>query len=270
MAWDGTAWQTLAAELDAWLGQGRLATFWWRDDDAGRPDPGFERLLALASGLTLPLGLAVVPAWLTPEAADAIRATPASLFVLQHGFAHVNHETEIQPGEQKVRPAECGMARPLPAVLEGVAQGGSSLRTALGSRFLPVFVPPWNRIAPTVSAGLPRMGYRTISAFGPRLAAEPVPGLRQVNCHADPILWREGKRFAGVGATLERLRAHLAARREGRADPSEPTGILSHHRDLDPVGWAFLEELLGRLRAHPAVTFPPLPSLLVSKGLPST
>ncbi len=267
--WDDPAWVALAGELDAWLHQGCQVSFWWRDDDAGRSDPAFERLVALAADLALPLGLAVVPAWLTPEVAEAIRSLPASVVVLQHGFAHVNHETEIQPGEHKVRPTEYGTARPVHVALKELAQGGACLRAAFESRFLPVLVPPWNRIGSAVVASLPRAGYRSLSAFGPRAAAEPAPGLLQVNCHADPIHWRGGKRFAGVGATLERLRAHLAARREGRADPGEPTGILTHHRDLDPVCWAFLEELLDRLRTHPAVTFPSLPSQLVAQPLAS-
>ncbi|MCI0372506.1 MAG: polysaccharide deacetylase family protein [candidate division NC10 bacterium] len=260
--WDEPAWQAFAAELDAWVSQGRQASLWWRDDDAGQPGPAFDRLLSFAADVALPLGLAVVPAWLAPEVAERIRAAPGPLVVLQHGFAHANHETEIQPGAPKLRPAECGSARPPQAVLEELAEGGARLQAAFGSRFLPVFVPPWNRIARAVFAGLPRLGYRALSAFGPRAVAEPVPGLLQVNCHADPIVWREGKRFAGASATLERLRAHLAARREGQADPSEPTGLLTHHRDMDPMFWAFLEELLGRLRSHPAVAFPPLPSLL--------
>ena len=266
-AWDEPAWQAFAAELDAWVSQGRQASFWWRDDDAGRPGPALERLVSLAADVALPLGLAVVPAQLTPEVTGAIRAAPGPVVVLQHGFAHANHETAIPPGQQKLRPAECGTARPAQAVLAELAEGGTGLKTAFGSRFLPVFVPPWNRIAPAVSAGLPRLGYRALSAFGPRAVAEPVPGLLQVNCHADPIVWREDKRFAGASATLERLRAHLAARREGHADPSEPTGLLTHHRDMDPMCWAFLEELLGRLRTHPAVTFPPLPSLLAAPRL---
>jgi hypothetical protein len=267
--WDDPAWFALAQELDAWLHRGRQVSFWWRDDDAGRPDPAFDRLLALAADLALPLGLAVVPAWLTPQVAEAIRSMPASVVVLQHGFAHVNHETEIQPGERKVRPSECGTARPAQVALEELAEGGACLRAALGGRFLPVLVPPWNRTGSAVVASLPRAGYGTLSAFGPRAAAEAVPGLLQVNCHADPILWREGKRFAGPRATLERLGAHLSARREGRADPDEPTGLLTHHRDLDPMCWAFLEALLDRLRSHPAVTFPPLPRLLLSPPLPS-
>jgi len=262
--WDEPAWHAFAAELDAWLSQGRRASFWWRDDDAGQPSSAFTRVLSLAVDLSLPLGVAVVPAWLSPEVAEAIRAAPAAVAVLQHGFAHANHETGNQPGQRKARPAECGSARPSQAVLEEVVEGGARLGVAFGGRFLPVFVPPWNRIAPEVLDGLPRVGHRGLSTFGPRAAPEPVPGLLQVNCHADPIVWREGKRFAGAGATLERLRAHLFARRAGHADPSEPTGLLTHHRDMDPTFWAFLEELLGRLQTHPAVTFPPVPSLLVT------
>jgi hypothetical protein len=266
-AWDEPAWKAFAAELDAWESRGRQAAFWWRDDDAGPAAPALGRLLALAADLALPLGVAVVPAWLTPEVAAAVHAASGQVVVFQHGFAHLNHETANPSGERKVRPAECGPARPAPAVLEEVAKGRAALTAAFGSRFLPVLVPPWNRIGPAVLAGLPGAGYRAISAFGPRAGAEPVPGLLQVNCHADPIAWRGGKRFAGASATLERLRTHLSARRERQADPAEPTGLLTHHRDMDPLCWAFIEQLLGRLRAHPAVTFPPLPSLLAARPM---
>ncbi len=265
-AWDDSAWRALAEELDAWRGQGRRASLWWRDDDAGRSDPALQRLLSFAGSAGVPLGLAVVPAWLSAETAEVLRAAPQAVAVLQHGFAHTSYERQIQPGERKVRPAECGWARAAQEVLAEVAEGAAALRAHLASRFLPVFVPPWNRIAPAVIAGLPRIGHRGLSAFGPRAAAEPSPGLLQVNCHADPILWREGKRFAGAAPTLDRLRAHLAARREHQVDPAEPTGLLTHHRDMDPAGWSFLEELLNRLRAHPGVAFPPLPSLLTAEG----
>ncbi len=270
-AWDDAAWGSFTEELDAWRREGRRASFWWRDDDAGLPHPALTDLLSLATTLGLPLGLAVVPAWLSAEVMEGLRAAPEAVVVLQHGFAHVNHEREIQPGERKVRPAECGAARPAREVLAEIAQGAARLRAHFAGRFLPVFVPPWNRIAPEVIAGLPGAGYRGLSAFRPRPVAEPAPGLLQVNCHVDPTLWREGKRFAGAAATLETLRAHLAARRQLQLDPAEPTGLLTHHRDLDAAGWAFLPELLSHLQTHPAVVFPPLTSLLPSEGVtPST
>ncbi|HEV8308263.1 MAG TPA: polysaccharide deacetylase family protein [Methylomirabilota bacterium] len=261
-AWDDGAWQRLAAELDAWHRDGREASLWWRDDDAGRPHPGFDRLLALAGRTGIPLGLAVVPAWLIPEVAAAIRGAPGSVAVLQHGWAHANHETVAPPGERKVRPAECGAARPPEVVLAEVTAGRADLAAAFGARWLPVFVPPWNRIAPAVLQGLSRAGCRALSAFGRRHPGDPAPELRRLNCHADPIVWREAKRFAGAAATLDGLRAHLADRRRGRADANEATGLLTHHRDMDEAFWEFLAEWLGRVAAHPGATFPPLPALL--------
>jgi hypothetical protein len=83
-----------------------------------------------------------------------------------------------------------------------------------------------------------------------------------LNAHVDPIQWRRDKGFGGAAWMLDQITAHLADRRLGRVDAAEPTGVLTHHRDLAPAAWACLEELLGRLRAHPAVDFPPLDRLL--------
>jgi hypothetical protein len=58
------------------------------------------------------------------------------------------------------------------------------------------------------------------------------------------------------------MRAHLAARRTGVADPGEPTGLLTHHRDMDEPLWEFLAELLPRLANHPAVRFRPVGAAL--------
>jgi len=261
-AWDEVAWATFADELDAWCAAGRIATFWWRDDDAGTPHPGLERLLALAGRRRIPLGVAAVPAWLEPEVATALAGAPAAVAVLQHGWAHANHETSPPPGERKVRPAECGAARPADVVLAELTGGWARLRATFGPRALPVLVPPWNRIAPAVVAGLPAAGYRALSAFGGGDAGAGTLALRRLDCHADPIVWREGRRFAGAAATLERLRGHLVARREGRADPAEATGLLTHHRDMGPDFWTFVDEWLARLAAHPAARFPPVGSLI--------
>jgi len=76
------------------------------------------------------------------------------------------------------------------------------------------------------------------------------------------VLWREGKAFAGGAATLDRLRGHLADRRTGRADPDEPTGLLTHHRDMTPAFWAFVEEWVLRLCRHPAAAFPAISDLV--------
>jgi hypothetical protein len=261
-SWDETAWSAFADELAAWRAAGRPAAFWWRDDDAGPSDGHLGRLIGLAEKTGVPLGLAVVPAWLEPGVAAAVRAAPAAVAVLQHGWAHVNHEPVRAPGTGRLRQAECGDARPAAVALAEIAQGWQRLAETYADRALPVFVPPWNRVAPAVRTALPGLGYRALSAFGPRDGAGPVAGLGILNCHVDPVVWREGRRFAGATATLDRLRGELTARRRGQIDPAEPIGLLTHHRVMTPDQWTFLEEWLERLRRHPAATFPAIPDLM--------
>src|SRR5262249_14101068 len=136
------------------------------------------------------------------------------------------------------------------------------LAALVPDRLRPALVPPWNRIAPAVRAALPDRGYRVLSTFGPRARAQMESGLRVLNSHVDPIQWRMDRRFGGAAWALDQVTAHLVARREARIDPTEPTGLLTHHRDLSAPAWAWLDEMLGRLAAHPAVAFPPLDRLL--------
>jgi hypothetical protein len=257
--WDDAAWERLAAELDRWPPRG--ATFWWRDDDAGAAGPAFDHLLALAAVHAAPLALAVVPAWLDEAVAAAIREAAPGLLVFQHGYAHRNHEPPAPDGTRG-HPAELGATRPLDTALAELAAGRARLAGLVPARLRAALVPPWNRIAPAIRAALPGAGYRVLSTFGPRPAAAVGSAFAMLNCHVDPILWRAGKRFAGAAWTLDQVTAHLAARRGATVDPTEPTGLLTHHRDLPPPAWACLDELLGRLRTHPAVAFPSLDRLL--------
>jgi predicted deacetylase len=266
-AWDEPAWAALRAELDRW-GPG-AATLWWRDDDAGGPDAAFDRLLAVADAHAAPIALAVVPAWLDESVAAAIRTGPAGLRVVQHGYAHRNHEPPAPDGTRG-KPAELGAARPAAAALAELAAGWARLAELVPTRLRPVLVPPWNRIAAGIREALPAAGYRVLSTFGPRQTPAPHARLREINAHVDPIQWRAGKRFGGAAWTLDQLRHHLAARRAGHVDPAEPSGLLTHHRDLTPPGWACLDTLLGHLRAHPGASFPPLDLVLDGDARPTS
>jgi predicted deacetylase len=257
--WDAAAWAELRAELDRW--RPGAATCWWRDDDAGAADPALDRLLALAAAHATPITLAVVPAWLDESVAAALANGPAGLRVVQHGWAHQNHEPPAPDGTRG-KPAELGAARPVETALAELATGWARLSRLVPTRLRSALVPPWNRIAASVRDALPRAGYRVLSTFGPRSTPPPDTRLRELNTHVDPIEWRAGKRFRGPAWTLDQIRRHLAERRAGHVDPAEPTGLLTHHKDLTPPAWACLDALLGRLRAHPAVTFPPLDRLL--------
>ncbi len=218
-------WRALGDELDRWTAP---AGFWWRDDDAHAPNAALDRLLAALDGV--PLALAAVPAAAAPGLPGAI---------LQHGWRHRNH---AGAGEKK---AEFGPHRPLAAMLGELEAGRERLAALYGPRFLPVLAPPWNRIDPALAARLPESGWRGLSLFRPR--RRPF----ETNAHIDPVAWRTDRRFRGAPAVLADIAAHLRARREGRADPDEPTGILSHHPVADAAGLAFFAELARFVRDHP-------------------
>jgi hypothetical protein len=232
------AWQLLAEELDRW--EGGRANLWWRDDDAAEPCPALEMLLELGDQA---VALAVIPATMRSDLPAYLALRPAD--VLQHGFAHRNFEP---PGAKK---AELGPARPASILREELARGRHILSAAFGPQALAVLVPPWNRIDPLLVGFLAADGYAGISTYGPRMQVRS--GLIQANTHIDIVDWHAGRRFIGVDSAVELAIRHLAARRERRADPSEPTGLLTHHLAMDQAAFDFTAEFLERTGRHPAV-----------------
>ena len=238
-------WPGLSDELDAWGREGRVASLWWRDDDAVAPTPALDRLAALAEAHEVTVGLAVIPALARPALAPWLAS--ARVEVLQHGWAHRSHAAVDE------KKAELGHHRPFAAMTAELSRGMTMLRELAGDRCLPVLVPPWNRIDPALIPVLPSAGFRGLSTFGPRGAADPVPGLVQTNCHVDVVDWRGGRGFVGPDRALGAVVAHLAARRMRSADPDEPTGLLTHHAVHEESTWTFMDRLLERTRRHPSV-----------------
>ena len=239
------AWQGLFDEIAVWRDAGRTVDFWWRDDDAGRPAPALARLIALAASADVGLALAMVP---DEAQREALADAPALLAVIQHG---VDHRNRAEPGGKKTEfPAseETGLA------LARLRAGHARLQQVAGKRLLPVLVPPWNRIsAPGLLAALAGAGYRGLSRFDPRSSRTAAPGLQQVNTHVDIIDWRGSRGFAGEELVLGQAVRHLRARREGRADPDECTGWLTHHAVHDEAAWTFMAGLLARTQGRPGV-----------------
>lgn len=250
-------WDALTAELDAWAAAGRTATLWWRDDDAVKPTPDLERMIALSVETGAPLALAVIPAGVTDALAPVVDAAP-TITVLQHGWSHANHAA---PPAKK---AELGADRLAAAVLAELAEGRAVLDRLFGPRALPVLVPPWNRIAPGVVAALPGAGFAGLSVFGPRCVS--TVNMVCVNTHIDPVAWKTGKRFLGDAESLGMAVAHLRARRLGAADADEPTGLLTHHLAMDDETWAFTARFLSVAHRHPAARWLAADTLFAAEG----
>ncbi len=248
-----TGWRDLEQELDVWAAAGQRATLWWRDDDAVEPTAALERLLDLAAAQNTPLALAVVPGRCSHALGRRLSEEQHGTTPLQHGYRHLNHASSDQ------KKAELGDHRPLPVVCEELARGGAAMAAIFGERALPVLVPPWNRIAAQVVAALPELGLSGLSTHEPRAAANPAPGITQVNTHVDIMRWTPPRGFLGEAEALGLLCGHLRARRRGPTeeqdvDPAEPTGLLTHHLAHDAAAWRFLEQLLPLLARHRAVS----------------
>jgi hypothetical protein len=239
-------WDDLARECDVWAAAGRVVELWWRDDDAIADTPALRRLLALTEGRA-PVALAVIPAKLTPSLAPLLAADGKNISVLQHGYDHGNRAAA---GAKK---SEFPPARPAAEVAQVLAAGRDRLREDFTDRFVPGLTPPWNRFDPRHLSLLPDLGYRGLTTYLPRKNALAAPGVHQVNTHVDVIDWHGTRGFLGLGATLDLLVGHLAAKRSGQADAFEPTGLLTHHLVHDTETWEFLEAFLGWCASRPGI-----------------
>lgn len=239
-------WRRLENELDRWAEQGRRADFWWRTDDAAKDCEALRRLLAIDEAYSIGMGLAVVPEWVDQEFVRLLEDHSA-VGIFQHGFRHKNYGRPGAPA------TELGGQRPLEMVGADLRRGRHLLEDLFGRRFSPIIVPPWMHVDQAVVDHLVGWGYRGISLFNARPAVELSAGLHIVNCHCDPIRWKQKPpRFSGINKVVGFIVNHLAARRTQQADTTEATGLLTHHLDHDEATWAFVEELARRIDVHPA------------------
>lgn len=227
-------WRGFIDELSRWQDASRVVEFWWRDDDACRPEPALERLYALAGRLGVPLALAAVPEESEPAAFEGLSAGAA---VLQHGTDHRNRATGAE------KKTEFSTEEPVKSAIARLVAGRATLENVVQGRVLPVLVPPWNRIPPQLVEHLEEAGYRGLSTYGVRNITNLPAGLTQINTHVDIIDWKGGRRFCGTGQVLGQVTMLLAARRASRTGASQPIGWLTHHAVHDAAAWDFLEQL---------------------------
>lgn len=210
-------WQDLQIELDAWWAQKRYAKFWWRDDDAVADSVALRALLETSSNR--PLSLAVIPSLLQPSLRAVVRRVP-QLTVLQHGYAHINH----RPAGNKKQ--ELSLDRPIAQTLTELKQGQQILQANFGAQFLPILVPPWNRIDNRLLQELNYLGLIAWSGYADSAATHDTACMR-IDTHIDIIDWRGNRGFIGEGRAIAMLVEHLRLRREEQLNT--PIGLLTHH-----------------------------------------
>ncbi|MEM6940081.1 MAG: polysaccharide deacetylase family protein [Pseudomonadota bacterium] len=233
-----STWAALAVECAAWKRARLPLRFWWRDDDAVRVTPALERLCQLTEDTQTTAHLAVIPSQVQSALVTLCTNEPR-LVPLVHGWAHQNHA----PRDEKK--AEFG--HPRPGLEDDAARALTEMRLHFGGRFLPCFVPPWNRITPQLVQALPEMGYVLLSTFTARARREPCPGLVQINTHVDPIHWRGGGGLVDPARLLALAVETLQRQRQSGESP-EPLGLLTHHLVQDDATWSFTRDFISALQ----------------------
>lgn len=231
-------WSPLRAELALWRAERLPLPIWWRDDDAVKTTPQLDQLSQLAADLDLPVHLAVIPKQAQQALAEFVTTSPRLIPVV-HGWTHENRAPE---GQKK---AEFGHERT--GASAELSRGLTRLNSLFGTRLVPAFVAPWNRLHSGFLPQLSEVGYKAVSTFTPRATQHPTPGILAVNTHIDPINWRDTRDLLPsdhiIAETVQRLRA----RRENQEDRTESFGYLTHHLVHTPDIWSFSRAFLSEL-----------------------
>lgn len=230
-------WTPLISVLEEWRADGRVAQFWLRDDDAVEPTPALERLIGLCDRHRVPAALAVIPAEAGEPLASFIRGKKG-VNVALHGWSHQNHA----PPDQKKQ--ELGPHRIADVVVGELAAGVERLDALFGEQFVPVLVPPWNRIDTTLLPALSGIGIGGLSVFGPEKAC----ALPVVNTHADIMDWHGTRRCRPASDIV----ADIIRRLDEIGAGDGTMGVLTHHLVHDEAAWEFIDAMFTATAGHPA------------------
>ncbi|WEX75591.1 polysaccharide deacetylase family protein [Sinorhizobium numidicum] len=242
-------WQPLIERLDRLQATGRAADFWLRDDDAVEPTAALERLIDLTDRFSIPATLAVIPAF-TDERLSHHLAGRGDINIAVHGWSHQNHAST---GEKR---QELGAHRTRGTVVRELRMGYARLAALYPTSFVPLLVPPWNRIDFGLIADLPEIGFRALSVFGPEASGKfalvrPDPELVIINTHVDVMDWHGTRGCRDHGEIVR----DIARRLDLLSDGHETVGILTHHLVHDESVWTFLSELFEITARHPACSW---------------
>lgn len=233
----------LTATLERGIRTFGKVRFIFRADDIGVPGDRFFRMTDLFLSHGIPLGLAVVPAWLTRQRWDSLagvaRAGGRLLIWHQHGWRHINHE----PAGKK---QEFGPSRTRQEVFRDIGQGRTRLESILQQSFTQIFTPPWNRCGRDALDALAELRFTAVSGSVGSFPGCP-DALAEFPMHADLHTRKDTTPDQGRQAFLEELS-------RGMAGPA--CGIMLHHTRMTPQAFIFLEFLLQQIVRYPEIECP--------------
>jgi len=203
----------------------------FRADDVAAPGRNLAKLMDIFKRHRVPLCLAVVPAWLTGSRWQYLKGLgtkESSLWCWhQHGWRHINHETE---GKKQ----EFGASRSRSDIKRDLVQGKRRLEDLMEAEFYPVFTPPWNRCSLDTLQLLGELGYVAVSRARGSMPQAP-RGLPDFYADVDLHTRKERDPALGWKILLEELQSAIS---------SKFCGIMIHHQRMNEAAFDFLEMLI--------------------------
>jgi len=210
--------------------------FFVRDDDAGWDDEGLGRLLDRCAAHGVHIDIAVIPVELDRRLATSLcaRAATGLVHLHQHGFRHVNHESNG-------RKYEFGPSRSHDQQLADIAEGRELIDEHLHPYVDSVFTPPWNRCTDETAAALANLGFKVLSRD-----STAVPFGRDDLCEVPVTVdWFAKKK--GVPLTRDEIGRQIA---DQIAAGDGPVGVMLHHAVTDAENLASIDGLLALVAGH--------------------
>jgi len=234
-------------ELQQQLTASKPVEVFFRDDDVDEDEPTLRRLLDLFAGKNVPVILGVIPAKLTDEAVSLLAKFSDSIEIVQHGWQHANHELTG-------RKCEFGHSRSFNEQFKDIARGQAQMHEAFGHDWFPAFIPPWNRCTAQTHQVLDQLGFRVLSQL--HSVTSPLTGFsfQEMSVTLDLFRWKDGATLKPQEELLQAIVQQLS--------PSQPIGIMLHHKVMNDEAFLFVEQLLDALRQSPNVRFHTFESLL--------
>ncbi|MGI9305119.1 MAG: glycosyltransferase [Gammaproteobacteria bacterium] len=230
--------------------RGKRVEIFFRDDDVDEDEDRLRELLDVAFARLVPVNLEIIPGRLTDAGAAMLKTIkgfdPVLMELDQHGWRHINHETE---GKK----CEFGGGRDYEQQYADIARGKRLLEEIFDQRFYPAFTPPWNRCTADTLKALDELGF---AVFSKDRGKEPVTGygFREISITLDLFTWKGAVRLRPAQETAAELAAQL--------QQLDRIGIMLHHKVMDAVAFDLFDALVAALQESAAVRFHTFESLI--------
>lgn len=212
---------------------------WWRDDDSFEMNDRFIDLINFQKKRNINVYLSIIPSKITKEFIQNINNTNGA-YVFPHGYAHINYSDDL------AKLNEYPARRDSDQISYEISEAVKKLKVNFPSKYLPVFVPPWEHYSAQLLAILPEHGLHTISLSG---FYENLPKtLMQLNVQINFHIYKNispDRYIVYHKKLLSICKEIITVVKDNRSNGK--IGFITHHNDMNKDDWNNYDFILAEL-----------------------